>query len=187
MNGQLNEDEVRRRLKLCKDAKIADELYEFGERLLNYRIDISHRLDSKAAAMAGYAGAVLTVLLSTYGNWKGAVGQIGFLIMALAGIAVFFAGASAITAMRLRDFLWFTQDEWLKEELMANPIQVKGYRVLTLWGVLSSYENICAQKAARLRCAQSTLFVAGALLLSALLYVATASAMSGYAPWIPRW
>jgi hypothetical protein len=187
MNGQLSENEVERRLALCTDVKVGDELYEFGERLLNYRIDISHRLDSKASAMAGYAGVVLTVLLSTYGTWESAVGQVGFLIMALAGIAVFLAAVLAITAMALRDFMWFSQDDWLKEDCLVRPTITKGYRVLTLWGVLSSYENICAHKAARLRKAQVALSIAGLLLLFALLHVTAFHTVCAYRLWIPSW
>jgi len=172
MKGQINESEVLRRLELCTDVAIGDELYQFGERLLTYRIDISHRLDSKASAMAGYSGAILTLLIASYGNWINIAGRDAFAAIMLAGTFAFIAAALAVFAMALRKFTWFTQNEWLKEECIEHPEKLKGYRVLTLWGVLSSYENICARKAAWLRFAQYALMASGFLLLFALLQIA---------------
>jgi magnesium-transporting ATPase (P-type) len=182
---QLSEAEARRRLALCTPG-VAEEMFDFGKRLLDYRIEVSHRLDAKAAAMAGYGVAVLTLLVATHASWKGLTGAPRGCVL-LAALVAFGAVILALTAQALRDFVWFTQREWLNEECIRTPSMLLGYRVLTLQGVLTSYEEVCTKKARWLRCAQYALGLVAALLLAALLQVTGLHSVGGHFLVLPRW
>ena len=67
MTETLSKDEVLKRLKLCEDPRVIDEVYAFGQQLMKDAIQNLRSLDSKAVWFAGYGAAIITLLPSSFG------------------------------------------------------------------------------------------------------------------------
>jgi hypothetical protein len=70
------------------------------------------------------------------------------------------------------DTEWHSDDDWLRSELLGNREQMKRYRVLTKWRIVSSLDKVYEQKQAQLRCARYSMQIAFVFLLLGLLQVA---------------
>jgi len=49
--------------------EVIDELYSFGEKLVSDAVDRLSKSDSKASALAGYCGGLVTLVASTSALW----------------------------------------------------------------------------------------------------------------------
>jgi hypothetical protein len=69
MPTQIREQDVRKRLAAYKDLSITDELYAFGQRLIDDAVDRLSKSDTKAGAIAAYSGGLIALLTSTSSLW----------------------------------------------------------------------------------------------------------------------
>ncbi len=167
-NG-LVESEVEQRLLACKERpEIVDELYSFGQSLVKQVVEDIHHLDLKAGSLAAYCGATITLLVSTQGSWSQVADGWVYLNVIASGSAALLGAILAISVLALRNFEWFSQKEWLESSCFDNLTKLKRYRVLTMWGVITSYRKAHITKARRLVKAQWFLVTAGCFLLLAL-------------------
>jgi len=111
VTNRLSEPEVRERLGLCLDSNVIDEVYSFGQLMLNATVETTRILDSKAASMAAYGGAIVTLLVSTTGGWVHLGNTWTLIIAAIAAISGFGAAIFAVRTMALRDFEWLGEAE----------------------------------------------------------------------------
>jgi len=163
-------------LGLCSDPQVVDELYTFGQMMLRETIANTRALDSKAASLAAYGGAIITLLVSTSGAWTKVGNAFTMLLGAAAGISAFSASAFAAMAMALRDFDWISQNEWLKKECLSVKhetalTRLKGYRVMTIWGAMDSHKDADAAKVDRLKQSQRWLAISVFFVLLILLHI----------------
>lgn len=170
--NQLTEDEVFQRLNECRDPEkrdIVDELYGFGLMLVKNVVDDNAAINKKAGAFAAYSGAIITLLVSSFGAWS-AVANLGvYLFMFLAGLAAFVTAILSVRSLSLRQYEWFSQKEWLESSHFDNLQKLKRYRILTMWGVIASYRKVYAMKTSCMLTAQRILSLSVLLLLVALL------------------
>ena len=69
-NADLTDNEVATRLESYGDNKdVTDELYGFGTMMLNDSVARIGKMDTKAAALAAYSGALIAVLAATRDLW----------------------------------------------------------------------------------------------------------------------
>jgi hypothetical protein len=112
LENQLTEEEVERRLLSCENAEIMEELYSFGTVLVRQVVEDIQHVDSKAASMAAYSGAILTFLVSqqvwSITNQFAKYGTILAGLVAAAGLVL------AVKARWLEEFEWFSQEDWLE-------------------------------------------------------------------------
>jgi hypothetical protein len=168
----LDESEVRVRLDSYHAEAVTDELYDFGRILLNDAVDRISKIDSKATAIAGYAGGIITVLISTSGLWTKSFDQYAIAMVFIAGICAAFAGGAAVHSMALQETLWFTPNVWIKKDCLSEREPLRRYHLLAIWQVVTSHQFRYRTKVARLRRAQYALVISGILLTLVFLEIA---------------
>ncbi len=171
-SNRLSEEEVRRRIALCTKTDVVDEVYTFAQMLLKETVTRVRLIDTKAASMAAYGGAIVTLLFSTSGTWSHLGDKWTVIIAAAAGLSAFVAAVLAVKVMALREFEWLSDNEWLEPGCLSDIDNLKRYRSLTIWGTMDSYKTAYLSKVRLLQRAQLFLSVAVLLLLLVLLQVA---------------
>jgi hypothetical protein len=166
MSGnRLTEPEVKQRLEECGDEKCVDELYSFGQMMVNESLDTLHRLDAKAYAVAGYSGATFTALVSVAAFAKnmgpGLVWPIALILALLFALA---AAAFSLAAIRFRPVDWFSPNEWIKEDCLDDPAFLRRYHILCMYGVQQSQRNRTFEKIRKVKFAVESLVLSGFML-----------------------
>jgi len=171
-SNRLSEPKVRERLRLCTATDVIEEVYEFGQKMLTETVTRTRLLDTKAATMAAYGAAIVTLLVSTSGTWARTGNRWTPIVAALAGLAAFVAVICSVTVMALKNFDWLSEEEWLEPNCLSDINKLKRYRALTIWGAMDSYKTVHVRKANRLKLAEWTLLLSVCLLFVVLLQIA---------------
>jgi len=157
-NGRLSEDEVNRRLDICENPEIVDELYDFGRDLVKENADRVKAIESKATSFAAYGTALVTLLVSSSASWSKLGNAWSLWIALCAGICGLMCACFSIRALTLRKLEVVSENEWLKAECLYESVAfLKKYRILTLWGAVDSYIETQGLKAKELRRGQEWL------------------------------
>lgn len=172
LTNRLTEQEVRKRLAVCKQTEVIDEVYTFGQMLLNEAITNFRGLDTKAGSLAAYGAAIVTLLVSSSKTWLGLGNRWTAVFGLLAGLTAFLATFFSVRAMALREVEWLSEREWLEESCFSAIEKLKRYRILTIWGAMSSRKNANLYKVKRLKYSQVCLLGSVFLLLLVLLQIA---------------
>lgn len=166
-DSRLTEKEMRKRLASYTDTAITDELYGFGEMMVEKAVDRFKGLDTKAAAIAAYSIGIITLLVSTQGSWVSTLrGWAVFPI--LSALAAFISAACAVSALWLRKTEWFSQDEWIKADGLTSAEVLRRSHLINMWGVLSSHQTASDAKASRVALAEGSLLASAVMLVVSL-------------------
>jgi hypothetical protein len=168
----LDEKEVRRRLESYTDAKVTDELYDFGRLLLQDAIDRIAKSDSSAFGVAAYCGGLIAVVVSSLSAWRVGFDPWAIYLVATTLLIVGAAGAIAIYSTTPQDTEWFSSNEWMSRECLNDSDRLKRYYVLTVWGVVKDHQARCRTRLRTLNLARWMLVIAAGLLLIAFLDIA---------------
>ena len=106
--------EVTERLSKYGNAETTNELYDFGKLLLEEEVDRAHWLDAKAGVIAGFSGAIVTLLLSMFPMWKAALEVVPsiFRVLVFAGIiCLLLASISSFLSLMVQKFEWVNEDK----------------------------------------------------------------------------
>jgi len=171
-NANMTAGEVKERLASYQDSGITDELSGFGSVLLADAISRISTIDAKAGIVAGYSGAIITLILSTSGIWSHALDRSSACLLLLAIVGIFLAGAFSIYSMALQSTEWFTANEWMRSECLVSRERLRRYHILCTWGIVASHQEKYRIKVARLRKSQWLLAVAFLLLFISLFEIA---------------
>jgi len=169
MTNQLSEEEVKQILDVGPRAEIMKELYSFGFEMVKEASERYHRYDSKATKIAGYAGAIVALLVSEFSIWGGAVDAWAVPVVLGAALLALVSAALGLTAISLREIQTYSPHDWIRKEVLDDPQRLRNYSIRTMYRVRQSYIAQCHGKASRIRWAHWTLFVAGTFLLVALI------------------
>jgi hypothetical protein len=172
----LNEKEVIERLGVVKESDVTDEIYSFGQMMVDEVVDRLKTLETKATWIAAYSIGLITILVSIQAKWTVTFKPWAASAMVLSGVIAFAAAATAVSALSLKLYPFFSHNEWMKADCLNNADRLRRYHVVVMHGVHDSYQNRCDSTAARISTAQSL------LLLSALLLV-LALALSAFSPY----
>jgi hypothetical protein len=113
---------------------------------------------------------IITFLVATSGSWSNLAHKpFGLPLPVYAAIVAFLATICAVRSLRLKEYEWFSQEEWLEESCLANRERLRKYRILTIWGVLESHRQVTNDKRTWLIRAQWTLVAAAILLVVSLI------------------
>jgi hypothetical protein len=164
------EDEIIQRLSPdnYSDPEVTKELYEFGSQLLNDRRNITNSIDTKAGVFAGFVGALIVVVVSTFSGWKDLAKDFpiaaDFLFLGL--IALLLAAFYAVQALRVRVFQELDEKNlWFAPEYLKFPDQLLRYYLIAMYRSVVSHDSINDEKAKTLMLAQR-LALTGAFLLA---------------------
>jgi hypothetical protein len=174
-----NEADVRSRIESYEDSGVTDELYDFGKMLVAEALDRNSRLETKAAAIAAYAIGIITLLVSSYVSWGKAVHSLVIPVPIFGAFAAFVAAAYAVTGIKLRNYDWFSPDEWMKSECLSSREHLRRYHLLTMWNVLKSHYAASEIKAKKIRRAQGWLLFAAVILVVSLVDVIASALLRG--------
>lgn len=169
------ENEVIERLSSYENPEVTSELYDFGSILLRDATDRTNWLDTKAGLFAGFSGAMIVVVISTFSSWKELAKD-----WPSASICLFFglitlltAAFLAIRGLHARKFEWLDEkDLWFAKEYFNHPDQLRRYYLIGMYRAVVSHDEINGQKAKILTRAE-LLLVAGAFLLALPLLLET--------------
>jgi MFS family permease len=172
MATKISEEDVRMRLASYTDASVTNELYSFGTMLLDDGVDRLGKSDTKASAIAGYAGALIAVLASTAGIWRTHTHSWHLLFPVAAIIALFLAALFAVSSTTLKRTEWFSTNEWIKADCLSDAERLRRYHILTMWGARESLEKSYKKKLADVRKAELATLIAWILLAISFFQVA---------------
>ncbi len=180
LDNQLNNAEVGRRLVSYGPTTTTDELYAFGLALVEESIERFRSYDSKATSIAGYAGAIIALLVSQFSELNRAVDPGAMVFLFLAALVALIAAGLGLRTLSLERILWYSPREWFHEDCLSDTDKLKRFRILTMYEVRQSYIAAGRKKARRVRQAYWALIVAGALLLFPLLNATAHSLQVGF-------
>ena len=167
----LDYTDVKHRVQISP-PDVVDELYSFGEKLVSDAVDRLAKSDTKASALAAYAGALVTLLVSTFNLWNR---YLDFYSSVVVVAAVFFFIISAWLAAgstHPQPTEWYSDNDWLRQDCLQARERLRQYRVLTMWRILKSHQDAFRAKTTRIRHAVLLLKLASVFLFVALLDIA---------------
>lgn len=109
----LNENQVRDRLRLCTDQVILDEYKAQGETFNKEGIEQVKALEAKATSVSGYGAAVVTILVSTYAMWSGVGNGSSRLVVCFAALSGVICEAFAVRTLSLTPVKLASEEGWL--------------------------------------------------------------------------
>ena len=158
-----------------KDAEQSiGELDRFGMMLLHECLDRAQHVDAKATTLAGYAGVILTLMVTGLSSGLEAVPSAALGVLIAGWVCVVVAAGLAVSVLSLRRHDWFSDEDWLAPTVIANPVRLRQAHLVALHSYKHQHEAVNAQKSTRLRWAFRMLGVglvclAGALATSVVL------------------
>jgi hypothetical protein len=152
--------------------EVVDELYFFGEKLVSDAVDRLSKSDSKATALAGYCGGLVTLVASTSTFW-GKYLDVYSLIASVVAVILFIVSAwLAAGSTHPQPTEWYSDNDWFREDCLQARERLRRYRVLTMWRILTSHQQAFRAKTARVRNAVRLLKTASLFLLITFLEIA---------------
>jgi hypothetical protein len=150
-------------------ADSIEELYGFGVMLLNECVDRTKQLDTKAAALTGYGGVIIAILVSAFSSRVGTLRRAEWYPLIAAGICAVCASGFALQVLRIRRFQWFSDFDWFAPSVIKEPHRLKQSHMLAMHRYKHQHDGANSDKASYLWRAYICLMLSGALLLIALL------------------
>jgi hypothetical protein len=158
ISPRLTEEQVRERLTICQTDEILDELYTYGQTLIEEALERIRSIESKAVSFAAYGAAIVTILVSNSKSWSKLGNQWSPWIAFYASLCGLACTYLCVCTLSLRQYKVTSQDEWLDPECLGKSVHfLKRFRILTMWGLLDSYTVAQGQKANKLQRAEAWL------------------------------
>lgn len=157
--ASLEQKEVEARLEVYDMPEVTGELYEMGKTLLDECVQRVHHLDTKSVTLAGYTGAIIGLMISTFPIWTAAVDKWAMILIAAGSLVGLVGGAMALASTWPRKFLLLSDSDWLEKDGFQDPDRLKRYYVSSLHISIASHEQINSQKVSRIKVAQVCLGV----------------------------
>ncbi len=151
------------------DSKeVTDQLYDMGKILLDECMQRVDRLDSKAVAIAGYTGAIIALMVSTFSIWTAGIDRWAVCFVGLGCLVGVVGGAMALASTWPQKFDLPSDSDWFEEDGLANPDKLKRYYISSMHLSIGSHEAVNAKKVAMIKRSQSCLAIMIFLLLVVL-------------------
>jgi hypothetical protein len=168
--AHLSLEEVQSRLKSYPDDNtgVTDELYSFGEILIKDAVERVSQSDTKAFALAAYAGGTISVIISIVAFWKGSIDDICRLIIFIGILGLILSAGFAIWAVRPLSMDWFSDNDWLRSECFRSRDWLRRYRIATMWKIVKSHQMASQMKGTWIERAQIAMLCSFGLLALAL-------------------
>lgn len=166
--SSLDHAKVETMLEGYESSKVTDELYDMGKVLMEECASRVAFLDSKLAAIAGYSGAIIGLIVSTFPIWTSAVDKWAIVLVSFGSLIGLIGGALALSATWPKKFLLPSDTDWLEEDGLKDPDRLKRYYVSSLHLSIASHEKVNTQKVSKIKAAQMCLAVMVVCLLIGL-------------------
>ena len=173
---RLTTNEVKGILTGGDAAESMGELDRFGMMLLHECLDRAKHVDVKATTLAGYAGVMLTIMVTGLSSRLETVAFPVLGVLMVGWICVVVAAGLAVSVLSLRKHQWFSDEDWLAPSVIADPVRLRQAHLVALHDYKNQHEDVNAKKSQLLRWAFRALGVgivclAGAFAMSGLLAI----------------
>ena len=168
----LTKDEVWQRLLLCTRKEVIEEIYVIGQSISKDIYESIHTLDSKAISFAAYAGAIITLLASSFSKWSSTSVRCGSWISVAAGMSALVCVVFAVKSLSFKPHEIISQEDWLKREYLQNEMDLRRYHIFAIWGVMENSLIVQRGKVKDLRHALHWLKFSGVFLVLLLFNIA---------------
>jgi len=155
----LTEYEARKRLEAVESKEVTDAMYDMGKTLMSecgQRVDY---LDAKSARIAGYIGAIVGLMISTFPIWTSAIGRWALFVAALGVLAGTTGAVIAIRSMWPEKLRLPSDSDWLESDASKDADMLKKYYVSSIHILMRSQEAIASRKVSAIKRSQSCLAV----------------------------
>lgn len=183
-SSRLSEEEVVKRLESCDSDDVLDELYVFGQSMMKDADSHIRIVETKSQSFAAYGLAVITLLVSTSSGWLHVGNQYDPAIALCAAICALICTYLSISALKARPYDCISEDEWLNADCLSKLTELKRYRILIMWGAVSSYGKIQDERSKKLVTAQTWIEGSGGYLVLLLFHIAYVRSGLGTVLWI---
>jgi hypothetical protein len=165
---ELDQATVEYRMHLYDSASVTDQLYDMGKLLFSEACERVHSLDEKSSRMAGYSGAIVGLLISTFTIWSPALAKWAVFVVAVGSLLGIVGGVIAIASGWPKNFAMPSDTDWLEEDGFENPDRLKRYHVASLHAAIASHDKQAQAKTVQLKRARICLCIMVGCLLLAL-------------------
>jgi len=166
--ASLDSPKVLALLQNYESTKVTDELYEMGKILMQEASERISLLDSKAVTVAGYTGAIIGLMVTTFPIWSSAVDKWAIGVAALGTLIGLIGGAMALEATWPKLLGLPSDTDWIEADSLHDPDRLKRHYIASLHLSIASHEEVNATKVASLKASQALLAVMVALLVIVL-------------------
>lgn len=163
---------VEYRLQEYDAQGVTDQLYDMGKILFSESVERIHYIDEKSAKIAGYAGAIIGLLVSTFSVWRPAVSTWAVFVIGIGSLIGLAGGAIALASSWPRKFDLPSDTDWIEEDGLSDVDRLRRYHVASLHAAISSHDRIGRKKTILLKRSQLCL---GITIVSLLLALGNAS------------
>jgi len=170
--GSLEHSKVEEMLQSYESTMVTDELYDMGKMLMEESSDRISHLDAKSAKVAGYTGAIIALMISTFPIWTSAVDRWAVSLAAIGSFIGLVGAGIALISTWPQSLDLLSDSDWLEEDGLKEPDRLKRYYISSLHLSIASHERVNSKKVSRIKRAQACL-AAMVLLLSIVLGDAT--------------
>lgn len=151
------------------DSKeVTDQLYEMGKLLLDDCMQRVDQLDRKAVAIAGYTGAIIALMVSTFSIWTAGVDKWAIIFVAVGCLIGLVGGCMALASTWPQQFDMPSDSDWFEEAGLTNPDKLKRYHISSMHLSITSHEKVNARKVVKIKRSQICLSIMILLLLTVL-------------------
>lgn len=157
--ASLDHAKVEDMLQVYDSTKVTDELYGMGKLLMEECSARVERLDSKSSTIAGYSGAIIGLIVSTFPIWTSAADKWAIALVALGSLVGLIGGAIALWSSWPKTFLLPSDSDWFEEDGLKDPDRLKRYYISSLHISIASHEQVNAKKVCKIKVSQICLGV----------------------------
>jgi hypothetical protein len=152
--GKLTHYEVQERLQSFESKDVTESIYDMGKTLMDEGSRRLDYLDAKSARIAGYIGAVVGLLVSTFPIWTSAIDRWAVFVAALGCLVGAIGGAVALYSMWPGKFFLPSDTDWLESDALGDSERLKKYYVSSMHLVITSQETVNARKVSAIKSSQ---------------------------------
>lgn len=139
-------------------------LYGLGSMLLAECMDRAKQLDARAMALSGYAAVTTALLVTIFVPRMREMPWWSAVFISSAGVSLVASTVLAFSALWIREYQWFSDNDWFRSSLFENPDGLRRAHVLAMHQYRAKHEVVNSRKALILLLAYSSLMVCGVLL-----------------------
>lgn len=143
---------------------LLDELFQFGELMLEEESRTTSTVESKATSVLGWTTGLLALFVLQPSR---SIADMNVVELALTSFGVFgaFVGLfGCFQALRVRDWKCPSQQDWFSPELFGHPSILRRFHLLSMLETHQEHSAVNAKKVHWLKVAQTGLIGAGASL-----------------------
>ena len=165
-------EEIKRLLEGTQNQELVDELFEFGQLLLDEVQQRTAQLDTKLISLLGWTAAILAFLLVGDASWLESAyrSPATAILMLLATFCSICAVVCSFLGVKTAVFRSPSESDWFQTDLFDNVLDLKKQHLRSMLDAHQSSNQINAQKGNRAREAQWFL-AASALLVGVITLV----------------